>query len=564
MRRLFLSVIPDDFSVKHDVVLGPWCFLEREESFPNWENLNFSPDPFSTPQEMIQATQQCIFLTETLLPFFSQILNGRNSIKFSQKFWRVLLFPWLFQLIENTWERELRIQKFFEDHPQEPFEVTLVSDTIEWNFLNTADFDNFTLSPVFEWWLFSRILEKYDISSWKVSYVAVNISPTVNPPPLEKPLKFFFREKIFSRFFQRCNKVYGFSWWVSVLFSIFLSIKPPQKRINIKKTGLLKPSLNLNSRMDFFKLGMKTLPRIFLDIKPLLPNPKRGKKGKLQLIGPLLFNSEKDKIKIAFSEEKGENVIVTQHGGGYGTSQIFPIASEIEFKHFAFLSWGWRRQEDYLGNIIPLPSPFLSQFSGKHKKRNEVLIEVGNKMNLFLFRLQSNLLQSNEQIRYRKSKEQFFNQISPHIFRNTLYRPYPEGPGCLKDISFFKRKFPNLQICEGNLHSQLLECKLAVIDHPGTTLNISLAANCPTICFWEPKAFHMCRQSSHLFENFKKCGILFENGALAARKVNEIWENVQDWWQTKEIQMARLDWCHQYALTSKFWWIDWIKFLWNL
>ncbi|MBA7536407.1 hypothetical protein ES705_28671 [subsurface metagenome] len=74
----------------------------------------------------------------------------------------------------------------------------------------------------------------------------------------------------------------------------------------------------------------------------------------------------------------------------------------------------------------------------------------------------------------------------------------------------------------------------------------------------------MCRQAEPFFDNMKKMGILWETGGQAAQKVNEIWDNVNEWWNQPKIQKARKEWAWNYARTSKHWRRDWIKVIWNL
>lgn len=72
--------------------------------------------------------------------------------------------------------------------------------------------------------------------------------------------------------------------------------------------------------------------------------------------------------------------------------------------------------------------------------------------------------------------------------------------GSLKDKQYIKDKVPWAKFCEGYLHSKMIKCKITVLDHSGTTLNIALAANVPTICFWDKDAWAMCFQAEPYFD----------------------------------------------------------------
>ena len=49
--------------------------------------------------------------------------------------------------------------------------------------------------------------------------------------------------------------------------------------------------------------------------------------------------------------------------------------------------------------------------------------------------------------------------------------------------------------------------------------------------------------------------------ALAAKKVNNISENVNDWWFSEKVQKARKNFCMKFAFTANDWATDWSFFL---
>ena len=103
-----------------------------------------------------------------------------------------------------------------------------------------------------------------------------------------------------------------------------------------------------------------------------------------------------------------------------------------------------------------------------------------------------------------------------------------------------------------------------MIDNPGTTLSIAMAANIPTICYWDSKTTLLCKYTEPITSALMKAGILFNSENEAATKVNEIWNDVDAWWAQKEIQEVRRNFCWNYARTNKFWLIEWMKTLFKL
>ena len=164
----------------------------------------------------------------------------------------------------------------------------------------------------------------------------------------------------------------------------------------------------------------------------------------------------------------------------------------------------------------------------------------------------------------RKKKIDFINGLQYEVHNNLYYRPYFSDAGELKDKSYILAHFPSINILEKKLHPEILKCKLLILDHPGTTLNLAFAANIPTVCFWDSKVFPSCRQAQEFLDKFRKMEIFFEDGTDAAKKVNKIYDNVEQWWNQKEIQDLRKKWVWQYARSDKFWFWKWVKFLWQL
>jgi putative transferase (TIGR04331 family) len=74
----------------------------------------------------------------------------------------------------------------------------------------------------------------------------------------------------------------------------------------------------------------------------------------------------------------------------------------------------------------------------------------------------------------------------------------------------------------------------------------------------------MCPQAEPYYKDLKKAGILFSNPIKAAKRVNDIFNDAQGWWNQEEIQIARKNWTWQFARTSKNWRREWIKAIRNL
>ena len=562
MKRLILGTIPDDFQPKRDIPLGPWCFLGRENVYPGWESLQFEPDPFSTPESLHEASQKTCAYANSLVPLLVPKLNHQNDVFYSNRFWRLMLLPWLISLVQTTWFNLCCIERFIKKHKGERFEVELMPNSIEWKFKDTLDFlYKGALNPIFENWLYSKIIAGICPDNWVIVYKEKQLEQDKDIKEKISWMRLLYEKMFFNR---RCKGVYGIGFIGSLVWSIFLSMKPSVglEESNDDVTNSYSDN-EIKWPFDFLQIVNETMPVCFKNLNINTKRRYKTKKGKIHLIGPLLYYNENDKFRYGIAVENWEKLICTQHGGMYGIAKTYPYPSEIEYKQYSFLSWGWAKQVDYRGNIQALPSPYLSKYHNKHKQKTSNLIMVCTSALLYPMRLQSSP-QPVQKLRYRANKVQFLEALDNRIFNETLYRPFFDDRGALKERPFLEKIFPTLQYCVGKLHPQILKCKLLVMDNPDTTLNIALAANIPTIGFWDKQSWAMAKQAIPFFDTLENAGILFQKGQDAAKKINEIWDDVESWWSQELVQKARKNWCYQYARTSKFWWWEWIKELWRV
>jgi putative transferase (TIGR04331 family) len=416
------------------------------------------------------------------------------------------------------------------------------------------------LNSVFDHWLYSRIIENLCPTSWSKAYIEKSIGyDEIITPNIS------WKESLYEKLFHnnRCKGIYGIGPMGRILFSILLAVKPQKLEKLDEEENCEVMETDIEWPFDFSNIINKTVPLSFKDLKLIACESRDYKPGKYNLIGALLYYDEKAKFRLGLAAQSEEKLICSQHGGSYGIAKVYSYPTEVEYKQYCFFSWGWNRQEDYPGNIIALSSPLLSRFANKHRQISSNLIFVGTRAHLSMFRIEAGP-QPLQNVQYRNEKVQFLKGLEAHILRNTLYRPYFNDYGALKERSYLEKILPTLQYCEGALHEKALRCKLLIIDHPDTSFNIALAANIPTIAFWDKKAWPFCRQAIPYFEALEKAGILFESAQDASMKVNKIWNDVQGWWNQESIQKARKDWCYKYARTSKLWWWEWAKKLWKI
>lgn len=585
-RTLVIGKIPDDFSANSHILLSPHCFLHNEEKFLQWGKIAFEKDPADTPEKLYEADKITTDYAWKILKNSVNTLNRKSGNNCTARYWRVMALPWLIFFVQTAWERQCRILNFLKQHRETPFQVTLIKDTIDWNFKDTLDFyENGVMGPDYNEWLFSRILEGVVPKTWKVEWTDKSIAAghagaknrsdksgnvSTSNGYHQQHIRLLIKN-IYDSAFKKASvyKIQDVNLAVTLILNFMLLLKSSKnsvRRIGCEKKldAISDSDINLPWCFDFEKTMWKVIPSSIISSRH---NPKVSQKksnGLFVSSTDIWYDDWVRKPVLASASEKKARIVSTQHGGhNYGTAKSFHVAQATEYANEYFITYGWTHQGNYQGNFLDLPSPLLSKNAEKHTPKNSRLILVGTMVRLFMHRFQSTPMPV-QFLNYLNMKKDFLSLIDKNIFRNLYYKKYPPGSGALDDMVFLKSTFPELKDFTGNLHQQMLQCKLLILDHPGTTLNVAMAANTPMIGFWDKAHWSVCRQAAPYFEALEAAGVLFETGSGAAEKVNDICHNVQRWWEQPAVQKARKEWCCKYARTSKIWWLKWAKKMWNL
>ena len=142
-------------------------------------------------------------------------------------------------------------------------------------------------------------------------------------------------------------------------------------------------------------------------------------------------------------------------------------------------------------------------------------------------------------------------------------------PSCLNrdwDIPNLLNKagyFENIDSSSDKMLVALGKSRLCVCTHNATVFLETLVMNFPTIIFWNPSHYEIRSEAAPFFDLLVEAGILFYTPEAAAKKVNIVEHNVNEWWFSDQVQAARTEFCERYALTSSEWLEEWSTFLFN-
>jgi putative transferase (TIGR04331 family) len=91
--------------------------------------------------------------------------------------------------------------------------------------------------------------------------------------------------------------------------------------------------------------------------------------------------------------------------------------------------------------------------------------------------------------------------------------------------------------------------RLFISDHLGTTFYEAMAANHPTILFFDPDANPLRTEVCLSMDTLRLCGIVHETPESAAQAAMAAYPDVEKWWNDPDRQAAREDFCTRFART---------------
>ena len=554
-QHLTLGRMPLHATPKTHLAAGPWCFAGQEERFPHWEShYTFAPEPLADLNNLDKAARESMGLTAQYIPLLARHLRDANLPPLPETYWDMALAPWLIFVSQKVVDTLWRVRSMVEAWGDLPLRVELLPRDCPFSFETELNYMwGGGLGHAYTHWVFSRVLETCWPEKWEKIYVSL-------PPEAErffapKPLhglghrfRHWLRQKaLWAMHCLPFPRVRSFTpgqcWQFSRALRQNRQGQDQSRSVNI----WLNHSPLLPSGLDFMAICLNSLPTALRRAKhPASLSPAR--RARLRVGTIHVFEDTDYRLRLARWRAQGHKLAFVQHGGNYGNVRVTSMDPIMEYLQHAFITWGWDRQTPWQGNFVPLPPALLAEVRNRHEEKNGQLIYVGTEIPVFAYRMDSRLTPL-QYVQYREDKLWFLEALPAEVQDATLYRPYFDVPGTLEDAPWLLPQFPRVHLCTGPLLPQLLQCRLLVLDHHGTTLLQALAANIPSVLFWDKEQWSLCPEAEALLDKLAEARIWHPTAESAAMHIRSIWSDVGGWWRSETVQKARQAWADHYALT---------------
>jgi putative transferase (TIGR04331 family) len=214
-----------------------------------------------------------------------------------------------------------------------------------------------------------------------------------------------------------------------------------------------------------------------------------------------------------------------------------------------FVTLGWYDKK--IPNIIKGASLFDWGYDNKLNKKKDITV---------LFILYSAVVKAHQYkpsyqataengCRYNKFVKTFFINLSKASISKVFIRPLPEDINkrwiVSNQLSFLKSlPVKGYDDCEFSAKHMMSRSRLVIISLISTSWLEALIMNIPTIVFYNKATYFLQEKYQYYFDELIAVGIFQTDPNKAARFVEEISENPEDWWRNENVQKAKNNFLH--------------------
>ena len=151
-------------------------------------------------------------------------------------------------------------------------------------------------------------------------------------------------------------------------------------------------------------------------------------------------------------------------------------------------------------------------------------------------------------ITYYNENINLLSNIDDKIQKKTILRLHSRKYGW-DEKKRFSDCFNTIKIDEGHkkISDLIKKSRLVIHTYNATGFLETLAANVPTIIYFNSKNNLIRNDAKVIFKELQKNKIYFSDAKEASDHINNVWNNIDLWWNNKETQSTRKLFCTKYA-----------------
>jgi len=575
-QKRYLITTEDEATWKFDqpvIFLGDWCCSYNRKYI--WQNMDaIVAEPYGLDAAKKDADFLMIIeLEKKIFPEFYELLNHHFHTSYSQRFWKIVIGPYFRAILKillnriNTLKQCLQTENIAGITLYRSDYCSLVTPNLK--SAHTFFFDDKKWNNI----LNGRILNLLDIKKIPVNFIEEkeykNIYQDIEHKNLDKNLSY---KKKFKNYIFQCYKKFSqilvnnndaflistylptkevikielaLRQWPQIWRRLELSmdLEPNQLiRKNLTEKFIKKSDNDVENilRILFFELLPICYLEGFKELKKIVNQQPWPTSPKVIFTGNSFNTDEIFKLYTAIKTEDNTKYYVGQHGNNYFTSRInFPRIEEQTADKF--LTWGWKKLPKYLPTFI---FKTLGKSNNYNTKGGLLLVEKSQEQRVETWDTYG------EYVKYFKDQKKFVNLLADEPKQKLFIRLSSSAVNLkLNENSRWLDFNKSLKIDNGKVAIQNLVAKsrLVVSSYDSTVMLEMLSQNIPTLAFWQNNFDHLREKVRPEYQMLVDAGIVHLSAESVAGKVNEIWNNVDEWWSQSNVQHAKNEFCDIYA-----------------
>ena len=507
-------------------------------------------------------------------------LNDFHKITYSKREWTLLLDPWLTYYLQSNYFRWLTINQLLKKNKK-------IRSIYFKNLLFQAPLDqnefmqNIFSSDKYNHYIFQRILKFFSKkNSYSIKFTEHRFSEKKLIINKKSIFKFSFK-RIFFIFLGLLSKKNKYLIDLNCGILTFIKLSLSLRQLPFKSNyyfenlsflnNLKGDKINYNKIRDLFKFDLNKkdsfelflsnyiagdLPLVFVEnfikinnyINKIPFHPKI-------IISDIKFrHNTVFKFWLAKKINEGKKLITTDHGGviGNNTSKIL-LQDEI-----SDFSTKWHKP--LKKKTIQMPAIHLLKFIKMRSTLKKYLLIVSNDYKKYPSYFHIGEMGAQMLNQFQNVKDLYLN-VPKEIRINTIVKPFPLQNGWNSEARY-KKIFKNNEQIIGNhqLNKHHKNSKIVLCTYPKTVFYQSMYSG-PTILLYNQKFHREVREIQKIMDILKDAKIAFENPLEAAKHINKVWLNTNDWWESNKVKKAKKVFYSNIASCDKKSLYQWKNFL---
>ncbi len=549
MKSLFLTDIESsEIKNSNDVLfLGNWVKENHVFEKKLNENYEIFDSKIFNKKKIYEIDQ---YYKKFKLSVFDNLigqLNIYHGRDYSKRYWQIILEPWYTHFFETILYRWKIVEGIINS------KTYLNSKFID--FINDPiffDYDHFIDEACsddhYNQYLFQKMINYLNINkNIKIVY-GPKYEFKIKKKKIKKNLNFF--NFFFSKLFKSKKYYFDLSIGIKkyVFLNLFLKDFPFKDKntfsknknnilfnkmspINLEKRNKIKISLNPNSEFEKFFLSIIKLqiPISFLeDFKKINEYLEKEVIFKPRcIISDMNYASNTTfKIWLANSHLNGTKIIITDHGGSYGLLNGEFINEQISDRSFRYFRSKFENS---------LHVPVIHKLQKRKKNFLSKLLIISYSVHKYPHYV-TTLPVSGQVLDQITMVKDFYENLPKDIKENFFIRPYQ-----IKGWNFnnrYKDIFKNKVLIKKKDYVNVYQnSKIIISTYPKTSFYESFLSG-PSILLTNLNYFKIKDDFDELHDVLKKNNMLFESSLDASNFVKKVWDDVDDWWYSKDAQKA--------------------------